>query len=377
MRPAFGALVLAIFLYGGFYPQPYLAEVLRDVPIAVVDLDGTNTSRNFARRVDASSDVSIVASLPDQPSAERLVYTRAISGILVIPKNFERDLLHDRVSPVALYSDASYFLIYQRVSSVVAAVARTVGAEVETARLISSGVSPELAAAAPAPLPLTAVALFNPQGGYATYILPAAFVLILQQTLLMGVALLRTIANPSLDVLPMDSVGPVARVAGRLAAYVVVATFSCILYLIILPYFYGVPRLGDLRTILAFALPFVLAASSLGMIIARLVRKPLAVQLLAAAVGMPFLFLSGFSWPAEALPEWLRTVAVLLPSTSAIPGLVDVGQLGATLHEVRVSFITLWLLALVYSVVAIALERDPKKSAPTAFAGRRSKLDSA
>ena len=41
----------------------------------------------------------------------------------MIPQNFERDLLHGRASPIALYADASYFLMYQRVSGGVVAVA--------------------------------------------------------------------------------------------------------------------------------------------------------------------------------------------------------------------------------------------------------------
>ena len=60
--------------------------------------------------------MAITEELPDVTSAEREVYARRIDGILVIPQYFERDLLHGRPSPVALYADASYFLIYQRVA---------------------------------------------------------------------------------------------------------------------------------------------------------------------------------------------------------------------------------------------------------------------
>ena len=149
-----------------------------------------------AKGVEAqTADVSIAASFPDQPTAEREVYGRELYGILVIPKYFERDLLHGRASPVAIYADASYFLIYQRISGAVTAVAKTMGAEVETARLIAAHVDPALAAAATDPMPLTTVTLFNPQGGYATYVLPAAFILILQQTLLIGAGLLLNVAR--------------------------------------------------------------------------------------------------------------------------------------------------------------------------------------
>ncbi|MBY2919474.1 ABC transporter permease [Rhizobium leguminosarum] len=357
LKPAFAVLVVASVAYAAFYPQPYRTEALRDVPIAVVDLDGTDSSRDLARRVDASADVAVGAVFPDQASATQDVFTRNLYGVLVIPQFFERDLLHHRQSPIGLYADASYFLIYQRLSGGVTSVARTMGAEVETARLVAAGVDPVLAAAAADPMPLTAVPLFNPQGGYATYILPAAFVLILQQTLLIGVGLLGTYRNDELSAELAASAGPVSVVAGKLLAYLVLEIFIMSFYLIALPYLYNIPRLGAALSILIFALPFALAVSALGLVLARLFRDPLTVQLVSAALGIPFLFLAGFSWPTEAIPPFLQAVATLLPSTSAINGMVAVSQMGASIGDVRQPFLTLWALAVAYTTTAILLER--------------------
>ena len=125
LRPVFSVLVLGVAIYTVFYPQPYINEALHNVPIALVDQDGTTTSRELARRLDATSDLAIALVLPDLPNAEREVLNRTVSGVVIIPKDFERDLLHGRPSPVAMYADASYFLIYQRISQAVSAVART------------------------------------------------------------------------------------------------------------------------------------------------------------------------------------------------------------------------------------------------------------
>ncbi|WP_028748064.1 ABC transporter permease [Rhizobium mesoamericanum] len=362
LKPAFAVLVVASVIYAAFYPQPYRTEALRDVPLAVVDLDGTASSRELARRVDASADVAVSAVFPDQASARREVYTRNLYGVLVIPQYFERDLLHHRQSPIALYADASYFLIYQRLSGGVVAVAHTMGAEVETARLIAAKVDPVLAAAAADPMPLTAVPLFNPQGGYATYILPAAFVLILQQTLLIGVGLLGTYKNDQLSSELTAAASPTGVVAGKLLAYLILETVIMSFYLIALPYLYHIPRLGTPLSMFAFALPFVLAVSALGLVLAGLFRDPLTVQLVSAALGIPFLFLAGFSWPTEAIPPFLHAVATLLPSTSAINGMVAISQLGASIRDVRQPFLTLWILAAIYIVIAILLESRSRRT---------------
>jgi ABC-2 type transport system permease protein len=365
VRPAFGVMVIGAVFYALLYPQPYLNEALRNVPIAVVDRDGTQASRDFARRVDATSDVAVTMVLPDLASAEREVHARKVDGILVIPQYFERELLHGRSSPVALYADASYFLIYQRVAGAVAAVARTVGAEIETARLIAIGVDPAIAVAAPDPMPLTAQPLFNPEGGYATYVLPAAFVLLLQQMLLMGVALLATMAGIGFVATggTVARPGPLTVIAGKLLAYLALEALILPVYLLVLPYLYGLPRLGGVIPILIFAVPFVLAVAGLGLVVAGIFQNPLRVQLILAAVGLPLFMAAGFSWPSEAIPPLIRWVSYLVPSTSAISGFVKLSQLGAPLSAVKPEFITLWCLALAYNSIAVLLVAANAKTA--------------
>jgi ABC-2 type transport system permease protein len=354
VKPAFSVLILGAAFYAFFYPQPYLNEALRNVPIAVVDRDSTQTSRDFARLVDATPDVAVTELLPDLASAEREVYARRVDGIMVIPQYFERDLLHGRPSPVALYADASYFLIYQRVAGAVAAVAHTVGADIETARLIAIGVDPALAVAASDPMPLTAVPIFNPEGGYATYVLPAAFVLILQQMLLMGVGLLGTL--PGGDPAEDDThprPAPAAIVAGKLLAYLALEAVILPIYLVVLPYLYGLPRLGGTLPILIFAVPFVLSVAGLGFVVAGIFRRPIRVALILAALGLPLFMVAGFSWPSEAIPPFIRAISLLIPSTSAINGFVKLSQLGAPLAAANSEFLTLWALALFYNLIAL------------------------
>jgi ABC-2 type transport system permease protein len=355
VKPAFSALVLGVALYALFYPQPYLNEALRNVPIAVVDRDGTQSSRDLARRVDATSDVRVTEVLPDVATAEREVYARRISGILVIPQYFERELLHGRPSPVALYADASYFLIYQRVAGAVAAVARTMGVEIETARLIGVGVDPAVATAASDPLRLTAVPVFNPEGGYATYVLPAALVLILQQTLLMGVALLGTLPGADTSDFTMERkrLAPLTIIAGKLLAYLALEAIILPVYLIVLPYLYGIPRLGGILPMLIFAVPFVLSVAGLGFVVAGMLRKPVRVALFLAALGLPLFMVAGFAWPSEAIPPVIRILSYLVPSTSAIDGFVKLSQLGAPLSAVNSELLALFALAILYNSIAL------------------------
>ncbi len=355
IKPVFSVLIMGIAIYALYYPQPYLNEALRNVPLAVVDRDGTQASRDFARFVEATSDVAVVEVMPDLASAEREVFARRISGILVIPQYFERELLHGRPSPVALYADASYFLIYQRVAGAVSAVAQTMGAKVETARLVAIGVDPAIAVAASNPMPLTVEPLFNPEGGYATYILPGAFVLLLQQILLMGVGLLSTLPDATPAGASSETRSPLAGILGKLLAYLALQAVALPLYLIVLPYLYGLPRLGGIVPILVFAVPFVLSVAGLGFVVAGIFRQPIRVQLILGAAGLPLFMVAGFSWPSEAIPLVIRLISYIVPSTSAVDGFVKLSQLGAPLSSVNSEFLTLWGLAISYNLVALFL----------------------
>ena len=209
--------------------------------------------------------------------------------------------------------------------------------EVETARLIGIGVDPVLAAAATDPLRLTAVPVFNPEGGYATYVLPAAFVLILQQTLLMGVALLGTLPGADPAEPDIQAAGDFRRLPSLRASYLPISRCEAMIlpvYLIVLPYLYGVPRLGGVVPILIFAVPFVLSVAGLGFVVAGIFRKPVRVSLFLAALGLPLFMIAGFSWPSEAIPPVIRIVSYLVPSTSAIDGFVKLSATrGATLRH--------------------------------------------
>ncbi len=358
-------MIVGILIYSVLYPQPYVGEVLRDVPVVVIDQDNSSASRTFVRDMDVTEWVDVTQSAPDMETAQDAFYRREVYGIVVIPAGFEADILASRPAPVAAYSDGSYLLIYSNVMRAVGTVAGTMGAQVNYARLTSLGVDDSLARTALSPVIVTSVAVFNPQGGYASYVVPAAFVLILQQTLLMGIGLLHAGRR-----LP----------TGRKMGATIVAYF--VLYLIwvaftqmLLPYLYGIPRTGDLVTLLLIAVPFICACIAMGFAIALAIPWREGVVFFLVVMGMPLFFLSGISWPVEMIPDHLRTLSLLVPSSSAISAFVAVDQMGASAQDVAGAIQTQIVLAVGYSVLALALSRLPRMRRLPLFAQPEKEAD--
>lgn len=365
-RAAFSVMVLAIIIYGLLYPQPYLGEVVREVPVVAVDQDNSATSREFLRRIGAYDTVQIVGSVPDMVAARRSLQERQAFAIVVVPKLFERVLLAGRSAPIAAYGDASYFLLYNSTMTAITSAAREIGAEIAAGRMVQQGMGTR-AAASIQPMTVTAVPLFNPEGGYASYVVPASVVLILQQTLLMGVALLNAgTANVRYTSRPFTVL------TARVTAYSLLYAVWMLAYLVLLPVILGVPRIGSLLDLLVVGIPFILSTICLGLFIASILPVREWAVLAMMAIGMPLFFLSGVAWPVEMLPQWMQRVALAAPSTSAIPGMVRVNQMGASWHDVLTLVTTLWLLTAGYAVALAGLHfrsaRRRRRSAREAVA---------
>jgi ABC-2 type transport system permease protein len=347
-------MVVAVLIYAVFYPQPYLNETVRKVPVVVVDQDHSATSRDLIRRIDASDGAAVIAAARDVSTARDSLLAGRASAIVVIPADFERDILAGRPSPIATYGDAGYFLIYRAAVGAIGAAAQSVGAGIAVHRLSVQGVEPATALAMVDPMPVTLVPLFNPQGGYATYVVPTAFVLILQQTLLMGIGILGP-APPQRAggrTLGSQAIGVLARALAFVALYLPFA----ILYLVIMPYLYHLPRLGAVGDLLTVMVVFLFAVSVLGLTLAALMPSGESVILMLVVLGVPLFFLSGVSWPTESMPRSLSMIAQGIPSIPAMNAAVRIGQMGASLADVSSELRSLALDAGAYFLAAVVCQ---------------------
>src|SRR6185437_4775509 len=181
----------ASFFYALFYPTPYMKQVLRDLPVIVVDRDHTALSRQITRWLDASEGAQVASRASDLDAAQDSVRAGLVGAVLLIPKDFERHVLRGEPAYVEAYADASYFLVYSTALRAINGVVGTVSAGVSIHRLQAAGLTDQAAARRTRPVTFVSWPLFNPLAGYGTFVVPAVFILILQQTLLIGIAALR------------------------------------------------------------------------------------------------------------------------------------------------------------------------------------------
>jgi ABC-2 type transport system permease protein len=347
MRGAFAVLIMAPLIYGIYYPQPYLGQILRKIPIAVVDNDLSDLSQSIVQTLDASGAVSVAVRANTLAEAHAAVDRGEAFAVVGIPPNTERDVLKGMAAHIPIYADATYLFIFRTTGNGIAVAINTLSSELAAggARTDGSLVKATLASSSPTDTLLQPI--FNPVGGYGSYVVPAAFVLILQQTLLIGSAVLSGLA------VAQAAGSAFANVLGRGIAHLTLYLPLLALYLVVLPRIYGFSALGNPLHLFALASVFVLATSFMGQAVGTWFKRPETPTLIFLGTSLPQFFLTGFAWPREAIPEPVRAAGTIFPSDLAIDGLVRIDQLGASLWEVTRDWRGLWILTLVYFALAV------------------------
>ncbi|PSV46317.1 ABC transporter permease [Photobacterium indicum] len=347
-----------VLIYSFLYPLPYSQQLPREQTIAVVNLDNSQMSRELERMVDATPQVNITKHVYSIEEAKSLLIKGDVHGLMVIPTNFYRDVLLGKSPTVAYAGDASYFLVYGTIVEGLATAGGTLGAKAKVSRMVMSGDDLVLASEQYSAMKLNMRPVFNPTMGYINYVVPAVFVLILHQTLMIAAGMLGGGQNEY-------------RLQGgtgywlRYSAWKIVLVRTLLLVLIYIPlvaYYFGysfsnyhISRLASISDLVAMTVPFLLAVIFVGIIIGQLIPRRELATLIILLSSLPLVFSAGFIWPVSAIPAPINALAQLAPSTPAINGFLRLNQMGASFEQVINWWGQLWLQALVYGCIAVFL----------------------
>ena len=355
-----GAVLLfmvALVIYPLLYSVAYQKEVIREIPVAIVDLDHTALSRQAARMADASEQLKVVFKAVSLKDAENLFYEGKVKGVILIPDHFEKDVLSGKQSNMVVYSDASYFLLYKQVYAGAVYSVGTLSGGIEIKRMLAEGKSVKQAFDQQEPLKVQSRYLYNPSGGYGSFVLPGIVILILQQTMLIGIGMLGgTSREKNMFHIIHDKVnekwGSIPVILGKSFAYVFIYLFNALFTMVILHKWLNFPdNMNFMHTVLLL-IPFLFATAFMGLSISVFFRERVYSLLFMVFMSPIVLFLSGLSWPASAIPRGLYAAAHLFPSTTMIPAYIRMRISGATINQVSDDWLFLIIQMIIYFIIA-------------------------
>lgn len=343
--------VLVPLVYPLIYSFIYTNETIREVPTVVVDNSRSSLSREYLRKVDASPETSIVAYCADMEEAKLMLKDRKAYGIIYIPAHFSDDIVQGKQTQVSIFCDMSGLLYYKALLTANTNVSLAMNAAIKMERAGNTTARQDEITAYP--IEYEDVAIFNPTNGFAAFLIPAVLILIIQQTLLLGIGLSAGTArehNQFKDLVPINRHynGTLRIVMGKGLSYFMVYSLVAVYILCVVPRLFSLNQIAIPGVLTLFTLPYLTACIFFAMTASIAIRNRETCMLLFVFTSVPLLFLSGISWPGSAMPSFWRYFSYLFPSTYGINGYVRINSMGATLNEVAFEYRALWMQTGIY-----------------------------
>lgn len=352
-------MIIGVVAYSIFYMLPYSTEIIKEAPIGVVDFDGTKMSHEFIRNLNATDSVDVVSRPVSIDEAKHLFYKGDIKGYVIVPRDFQKEIKRGSQAVVSTYADSSYLIIYKTIYSAVVQTAINYGAKIEIGKLLKKGMSKDVAMTVKQPFEFVQVPLYNPAGGYETYVYPVILILILHQTLVVGIGLMQGTRHELKENYCKKEEDVPITLLGRCTAYVLLYMFYSIFYFLIYPAIGKYPMSYNLLPLILILLPMFYSAALFSHTISYYFKKRESSLLILVVTSLIFIFLPGLIWPKEAIPQWLNIIAYFIPATCGVDGIIKVNQMNATFWNVRYDF--LWLIFLCWMYFATSIYVIKKK----------------
>ena len=337
-RAVLSVMVGAVVLYSFFYPLGYQQQVASEQPIFIVDQDSSGLSRELIRDLSIVHALNVVSVVNQETAAIDALRKNSIQGYVVIPSGFEHDILSAIPGKVALFANGAWLgrssTILNGMADAVTGFAQKMA--VKQASFAGLGTL--------SPLVLVQRPLFNTREGYGSAVVTGVAELIIQQTLLIGLAVLAGTRREIYGRLAFST----PQMLGIGTAAITLGIMNMLYYSGFMFWFQEYPQHGKLPAILFASVVFITAVVAFGFFITSyFATRERAFQLMVV-LSMPLFFLANISWPEAATPDWLIFLAHFIPSTAGINLFVKITQMDAQLVEVRYELFVLLGLIVLY-----------------------------
>ena len=352
-------LVGAMLIYPIVYSVGYFNETLTDLPVAVVDLDQTVSSRKYTTMLDGSAELKVSCKPSDLKEAEQLFMANKITGVLLIPKGFQKDIFSGKQASVAIYADGSYFLKYKTQYQAASYVNAYFSGGIAVKRYIAGGQTFKQAKISSNPLEAQTHVLYNPSAAYGSFVMPGLIIIIIQQTLLIGIGILggsfsESMASPFILADQKRSKEIIPLLLGKVGAFLVITILNIGMAVIIVHHWFNYPDKANMLEVFMLLFPFLLAVIFLGIALSTLFKHRESAIVFMMFLSPIALFMSGISWPVSAMPHWIVGLSKILPGSTVVPAYLRLRTMGVGLYEVREELFFLYSQAAIYAVLTIA-----------------------
>lgn len=340
-----GLPILLLVLFG------YALRLRVDnLTVAVWDQEHTFFSVAVKDRLERQGNLKVVEADSEQTIRDWLQTGKARLG-LVIPAGFSQRLADDQQTVFHLLVDGSMPTLAQ------AGLygTRVLTGEDATAELKFDDPDHPSPPLRKAPIKIDEEILFNEELRDSDFFLPGTIgIVIMLVTLTLSSGLVREKEQQTIEQLLATPIPRVSLIAGKMIPYGIIAALDFVVAAALARLVFGLPFRGSLLSIALLAVLFILALLALGALISTLSETQLQANFMAVFVIVPSVLMSGFVFPVEAMPSWLRPVAWGLPMTYFVDAIRGLTLKGTSVENLAGDFATLAAFMIGFSVLSVA-----------------------
>lgn len=316
---------------------------VRNVDVAVVDLDRSTASRRIASHIGASEYLSLAGTTSEFDLAMKKLEAGTVDVIVEIPADFERNLAVATPKRIGITANAvnatkgSMGMQY-----LVQTIARTLSElrneknPVETAELI------------------TVQNRFNPTLNYRHYMIPALMIIlfILICGFLPALSIVGEKESGTVEQINVTPVGRLTFTLAKLLPYWLIGLFVATVAMCVAWLVYGLAPAGSVGIIYLGAMLFILTISGLSLTIANFSETMQQTMFVMLFFIMIFMLMSGLLTPIDSMPEWAQKITFILPPRYFIEILRSVYLKGTPLAELWGNYVALGIFAILFNTLA-------------------------
>ena len=322
----FGLTTIVPLAQMAFLAAIFSAGLATRLPIGVLDLDGSDLSRTIIRMVDATASSAVAVQVGDLAEGHSLILSGKIHGLLMLPRDLQRDVFAGRRPEVVLFYTTQTLTTGNLVASGVNAALPSSAAGIRLSLRTAQGQPLEFARASLQPIPVQINALFNPTLNYVFFLLTALIPSILQVVMVTTASYsigLDVETRHRLRILRRLGGGLWPAMAGKILPYTILFMLVLGLSDTLLFVVFGLPLRGQSWLLIIAGLLFILSCQLLGGLLALVLKSTVSAVSIGTLVTAPAFGFMGIGFPRLGMNAFSYGWGALLPGTWYLTARVD------------------------------------------------------
>jgi len=304
------ALIVVIPLVQIFLLGYAFNNDIRDMPLAVFDQSHSAESRALLEAYEASDFFELTYAVGSDAELKRLIDGNQVAAAMIIPPDYATQALRGQAD-IAFILDGSDASRATTALSATQLITQNFATELLIQRMSLSGLNMNLQP----PIEAHTNVWYNPDMISAYFMIPGVIGMILYTitAILTASSVVRERERGTIEQLIVTPIRPWELVIGKIVPYVIMSMFATFEVIAIGHWWFGVPIRSSLLMIALVSALFLLSGLGIGLLASTIAKTQQEATLTVFMTLLPGIFLSGFLFPLDNLPPFLKLLSYVIP----------------------------------------------------------------